>query len=122
MPYWIWTPEFDINSRTYFVEKKSQKRGPFYLLIENKEKFLNLLESELSSFEKNLHPFYKSDEMTLTDIILAAHLWGMYIFPEFQFSPNVHSYLQKIKKLCHFDYHADFMPAWGKSQASQTQS
>ena len=40
MPYWIWTPEFDPNSRKYFQEKKEIKRGPFKILIQNKHIYL----------------------------------------------------------------------------------
>jgi len=109
MPYWIWTPEFDESSRQYFQSKKEVKRGPFKDLIKNKTQYLQSLNEILSNdIEKNLEPFYKSSALTIIDIMIAAHLWGMYIFPEFQFSPKVHAYLQKVSGLCHFDYHQDF--------------
>lgn len=109
MPYWIWTPEFNESSRQYFQSKKEVKRGPFKNLIKNKAQYLQLLNEILTDdIEKNLSPFYKSSTMTIIDIMIAAHLWGMYIFPEFQFSPKVHAYLQKVSELCHFDYHQDF--------------
>ena len=47
-------------------------------------------------------------ELTLNDILIGSHLWGMYIFPEFQFSPKIHNYLQSIKLKCHFEYHSDY--------------
>lgn len=108
MPYWIWTPEFNEKSREYFQTKKEVKRGPFHKLIQNRHEFLDKLELILTDLEQELTPFYKSETMTIADIAIASHLWGMYIFPEFQFSPKVHQYLQEIRKQCHFDYHEDF--------------
>jgi glutaredoxin 2 len=109
MPYWIWTPEFSPESRRYFQTKKEVKRGPFKNLIANKEHSIKKLETILSDeLEPQLSPFYKSDKLTILDIMIAAHLWGMYIFPEFQFTPKVHHYLQSIRHLTHFNYHEDF--------------
>ena len=109
MPYWIWTPEFNNESRTYFQMKKELKRGPFKKLIQDKKIYLDQLQQILDfRIEKNLTPFYKSSSLTIVDIMIASHLWGMYIFPEFQFSEKIHNYLQKIKEKCHFDYHHDF--------------
>ncbi len=108
MPYWIYTPEFDESSRSYFQRKKEVKRGPFYRLIQNKDEHLKNLELVLTSLEERLNPFYESQTFTIKDIMLASHLWGMYIFPEFQFSETFHQYLQKVKSLCHFEYHEDF--------------
>ena len=109
MPYWIWTPEFTEESRHYFKAKKEVKRGPFKNLIKNKEQFLKPLNETLSKeIEVNLNPFYKSSTLTIADLMIAAHLWGMYIFPEFQFSDKIHHYLQAVKAQTHFDYHKDF--------------
>ncbi len=109
MPYWIWTPEFNDESRLYFQTKKEVKRGPFKNLIHQKESFITELESILNTeLEGNLHPFYKSSTLTIIDIMIAAHLWGMYIFPEFQFTETLHLYLQRVRALTHFDYHQDF--------------
>jgi glutaredoxin 2 len=109
MPYWIWTPEFNEESRAYFQKKKEVKRGPFKNLIHNKQKFideLNILIEE--TIEPNLEPFYKSSTLTVVDVMIAAHLWGMYLFPEYQFDPLIHQYLQEVKKAAHFNYHEDF--------------
>lgn len=108
MPYWIYTPEFNETNRRYFQKKKEEKRGPFHLLIQNKEQYINALNGILINLEKDLSPFYKSQQLTIVDIMLASHLWGMYIFPEFQFSEKMHQYLQSVKKQCQFDYHGDF--------------
>lgn len=109
MPYWVWTPEFNEQSRQYFQMKKEVKRGPFKNLIQQKEIYLSALEKILrEEVEPELKPFYKSHSLTILDIMLCAHLWGMYIFPEFQFSSAVHHYLQRVKKDCNFDYHHDF--------------
>ncbi len=108
MPYWIWTPEFNETSRAYFQKKKEAKRGPFKNLIPRREEFINNLEPHLKIIESSLQPFYKSSQMTFSDIAIAAHLWGMYVVPEFQFSPKIHDYLQSIKSLTHFNYQQDF--------------
>ena len=108
MPYWIWTPEFNEKSRKYFQTKKEKKRGPFNLLMHNKKQFITGLNQTLAEVEKDITTFYQSDELTINDICIAAHLWGMYIFPEFQFTEKMHNYLQRVKDLCVFDYHKDF--------------
>jgi glutaredoxin 2 len=109
MPYWIWTPEFDAESRIYFQKKKEVKRGPFKNLIHNKKKYIDDLNRIIEEqIEPALEPFYKSSTLTIADIMIASHLWGMYIFPEYQFDPGIHQYLQEVKKATHFDYHQDF--------------
>jgi glutaredoxin 2 len=109
MPYWIWTKEFNPKSRHYFQSKKEKKRGPFGDLIKNKETFLKNLEVTLKEVEENLDPYF-SVKFSIFDIMLASHLWGMYIFPEFQFSEKLHNYLQDVREKCNFQYHEDF---WG---------
>lgn len=108
MPYWIWTPEFNESSRAYFQKKKEVKRGPFKDLVKKSETFITALETEWPRLEQELKPFYRSGSLSLYDIILASHLWGLYVVPEFQFPPSIHAYLQRVKKECRFDYHADF--------------
>lgn len=108
MPYWIYTPEFDKESREYFRNKKEVKRGPFENLVQNRKKYQNELKQLISIVSAQLKPFYNSSEFSLYDILLASHLWGMYIVPEFQFPKEVHKYLQKVGSLCDFDYHGDF--------------
>lgn len=108
MPYWMWTPEFDDSSREYFQSKKEAKRGPFKELVRNKEKFISSLEEKLqanrSLFQKDL----SSQKLDLKDILIAAHLWGMYIVPEFQFNTEIHNFLQEVGKQSNFNYHEDF--------------
>jgi glutaredoxin 2 len=109
MPYWIWTPEFNDSSRKYFVEKKSVKRGPFNQLVQKQDQYikqLNLLFAE--KIENHLKPFYQSDKLTLTDIVIAAHLWGVYVVPEYQLPKALDEYLKRVKKECRFNYHEDF--------------
>ena len=108
MPYWIWTPEFDPASREYFQKKKEKKRGPFNNLIQNKEKFIKELGPLMDKLLSDLKPYYKSPVVTIFDIMIASHLWGLYVFPEYQFQSEIHAYLQDIKKQCGFDYHRDF--------------
>jgi len=106
MPYWAYTPEFGVSAREYFTKKKEQKRGPFKQLTtqEKKEENLAQLSPLLASLEQELNPYYLEEGFSLADIMIASHLWGLYILPEFQFSPKIHHYLQNIKELCHFDY------------------
>lgn len=108
MPYWIWTPEFNDSSRKYFLKKKEAKRGPFGKLAQDKEKYLSSFAETTKFIESKLSPFYESDVLTIKDIMLASHLWGMYIFPEFQFTQKLHDYLQDIKAKAKFEYHKDF--------------
>ncbi len=109
MPYWIYTPEFSEKDRLYFQKKKEVSRGPFKKLVKDQNIFLEGLGITLNELEKNLKPFYQSEFLTLADIMIASHLWGLYIVPEFQFSPALHNYLQTIKKICYFNYHQDYL-------------
>ncbi len=109
MPYWAWSKEFNPEAREYFIQKKSLKRGPFHKLIQNKQQFLDELAPLLIELESKIGPFYnQAQELTIWDIMVASHIWGMYVFPEFQFSPKLHDYLQTVAKLCRFNYHEDF--------------
>jgi glutaredoxin 2 len=108
MPYWIYTPEFNESSRAYFQKKKEEKRGPFNKLVQRREEFISPLLNDLKEVEKNLYPFYKSEHFSLYDILLASHIWGLYVVPEFQFPEKVHHYLQEVKKVTKFNYHQDF--------------
>ncbi len=109
MPYWIWTPEFNESSRKYFQAKKEVKRGPFKDLVKNQQKFADKLNALIASeILPELKPFYKSEKLTILDIMLAAHLWGMYVVPEYQFDPKIHAYLQSVKKETKFNYHEDY--------------
>ncbi len=109
MPHWIYTKEFSPEARKYFQQKKELKRGPFANLIKNKEDFLQQLSPLLEDLEKQLQDegFYRSDSLRIQDILLASHLWGMYIVPEFQFSARLHAYLQSIKEASNFHYMDD---------------
>lgn len=108
MPYWVWTKEFNDESREYFQKKKEAKRGPFNELVQKQNQFLTELYPILREAEEKISPYWLGSELSIFDIMLASHLWGMYVYPEFQFSPKLHNYLQDIKKLCHFNYHEDF--------------
>lgn len=108
MPYWVGTPEFNDQSRDYFIKKKSFKRGPFPSLIKNQSTFLSSLTPLLEVLEKDLNPFYRSGKIGLYDILIASQLWGLYVVPEFRFSEKVHNYLQRVKTETSFNYHQDF--------------
>lgn len=108
MPYFIYSKEFDEKSRIYFQRKKEEKRGPFEVLIKNRGLFEKELSEYLEDFEKDIgDSYYKSESLRLFDIVLAAHMWGLYVVPEFQFTPKMHAYLQKVKKDCRFDYQSE---------------
>ncbi|MCB9094850.1 MAG: glutaredoxin 2 [Halobacteriovoraceae bacterium] len=107
MPYFIFTPEFTESSRNYFRAKKEAYKGPFSDLVAKRSEFENALQKDLLDLEKNLEPYYFSQTISLYDLLLASHLWGMYVVPEFQFSTKIHDYLMGIKKICHFNYHKD---------------
>lgn len=108
MPYWIYTPEFTPAAREYFQKKKEEKRGPFNKLVQNKTEFVEKLQPLFTELEENLHPYFQSSTLGLKDIMLASHLWGLFVVPEFRFPQKIHDYLQRIKKDCHFNYHQDF--------------
>jgi len=108
MPYWMYTKEFTKESREYFQKKKELKRGPFNELVQKQEDFLEELVPLLKEVESLIGPFMlKQKDFTILDIMLASHLWGLYVVPEFQFSPFLHRYLQMVKKVCNFNYHQD---------------
>ncbi len=108
MPYWIYTPEFNETSRHYFQKKKEEKRGPFKNLVKKRDQFIEEILNDLNLLSSELKPFYHSETFGLNDILLASHLWGLYVVPEFQFPEKIHSYLQEVKRICHFDYHQDY--------------
>jgi glutaredoxin 2 len=108
MPYWIYTKEFNDESRAYFQKKKELKRGPFNELAKKKNQYLDELEAIFPILEEKLNPFYQGEEFTIIDIMIASHLWGLYVLPEFKFTPSLHNYLQSVKRQCHFDYHQNF--------------
>lgn len=108
MPYWIWTPEFNDSSRAYFQKKKEVKRGPFKDLVSKQAQFAENIRKELDGLENKLRPFYQSDKFSAYDILIASHIWGLYVVPEFQFSESLHRYLQTVKGKCDFNYHQDF--------------
>jgi len=108
MPYWIFTNEFDPLSRDYFRKKKEAKRGPLQLLAQRKNEFLRELPALFLTFKDDLRPSYKHHQLSILDIMLASHLWGLYVVPEFQFPNWLHDYLQDIAVKCNFNYHIDF--------------
>lgn len=108
MPYWIYTAEFNHGSREYFIQKKQLKRGPFKDLVKGRCKFEDPLLNDLNLISAKLKPFYQNSTFSYYDILLAAHLWGLYVVPEFQYPPEIHRYLQTVKRICHFNYHEDF--------------
>jgi len=111
MPYFIWTPEFDQESRQYFQNKKEKKRGPFKELVHKRKQFEAGLHQSLNDLNNIFNKDITQENIDLTDILYASHLWAMYIVPEFQFPNQIHQWLQNISKVCHFNYHG---PYWSE--------
>lgn len=107
MPYWIWTPEFSESSRQYFKKKKEIKRGPFEILVTRRQEFEVPINEWLARNQDLIHPYWKSESLAISDIALAAHLWGLHLLPNFHFPPKWHHYLQTIQRECHFNYLMD---------------
>ena len=107
MPYWIYTPEFNANSRAYFQKKKEEKRGPFKELVKNKLIFQSSLQKNLNQFEQELTGDFILEQFSVLDLMIASHLWGLYVVPEFQFSVKLNNYLQNIARITSFNYHED---------------
>ncbi len=108
MPAWTLTPEFDADSKKYFLKKKELKRGPFVDLHFKKNELMAQVEKDLEEIEDMLHPFFLTSEFSTLDIMLAAQLWGLFVVPEFQFSDPLYRYLMTVKNICSFDYHKDY--------------
>ena len=108
MPYWIFTPEFNPASRSYYQLKKEKKRGPFKNLITQRIAFEAKIMASINTLLDSLTPFYKSDRISILDIMIAAHFWGLYVVPEFRFPEKFHSYLQQIKIQTKFNYWENF--------------
>jgi glutaredoxin 2 len=105
MPHWLYTKEFTPSSREYFLKQKEEKRGPFKDLMAKAEVFKAELKPHFADLAAKLKPFYLSDKISIQDIMIAAHLWGLYVVPEFQFPEEIHQYLQNVKRSCRFNYH-----------------
>jgi len=108
MPHWINTQEFDEKSRDYFKVKKEAKRGPFTELVKNSDTFTNKVLFNLKDLDDKVESFFNGKSFTVLDIMLASHVWGLYIVPSFKFPDNWSKYLEKVKSLTNFDYHRDF--------------
>jgi glutaredoxin 2 len=103
MPFFALSAEFGPEDRTYFVEKKSKTRGPFSELLKNRSKFETEIAPLLKLIEAKISSYYQSPILRIEDILIASHLWGLYMVPEFRLSDVMHQYLQRVKLECHFD-------------------
>ena len=86
--------------KTYFY--------PFELLRDQRPGFESAILKNLEAYTRELKPFWDSDSFTLKDIVIASHLWGLFVVPEFRFPIEWYDYLMSVKKLCHFEYHAGY--------------
>ena len=108
MPLWINTPEFDDLSRSYFINKKEATKGPFSELIKNSD-FLKIELSELLDEINYPDTFYKGDRLSILDIMISSHLYGLYVLTDFYIPRDCHEYLQRVRHACRFNYHEDFL-------------
>ena len=107
MPAWLNTLEFIGPSRDYFRLKKEKKRGPFADLLKNEVQ----LKNELIKFFQEMEipeNFISGDYLTILDIMLASHLYGVYVLSDFSVPLKIHLYLQRVRKICKFNYHEDY--------------
>lgn len=107
-PYWVCSYEFDDKSRAYTIETKSKSHGSFSDMFHNRDTHEKNLAPVLADLETKLAPYYQNKSLTIRDIMLASHLWGLYMVPEFRLSQKMHDYLQGVKERCRFNYHQDF--------------
>lgn len=108
MPYYLNNIEFNDNDRKYFLSKKQIKRGSFKLLVEKRPQYINEVNSHLEKLYPKINTFYESENLTLSDILLASHLWGLYLAYDFRVDERLHLYLQNVSSQCHFKYDGDW--------------
>lgn len=98
--FWPYMMEFKEEDRNYFIQKKNKSR-PYQDIIACKQKHEEALLSSLQELENYFHP---PETLSYRDILIAAHLWAIYLVPEFRPPEKVHYYLQDIKKKTEFDF------------------
>lgn len=107
MPSWLNTPEFFNESKKYFREKKEKKRGPFTDLVKRAPELREDLYLFLETFSVP-SKFIKGEYLTILDIMVASHLYGIYTLLDFCVPKTIHEFLQRVKVSCGFSYHSDF--------------
>ena len=106
MPVWVYTKEFNEKSRKYFIAKKEKSKGPFSDIYKKRDVYIKMA---YDFFYKNKDFFSFTPNTKLGDhILIASHLYGLYLVPDFSFPDFVHDFMQNVRETCHFDYHADF--------------
>lgn len=104
MPYYAFSHEFNDEDRIYFRAKKELKRGPLKILASKKDYFATKVMEHIEGLVLKSKPFLNGRELVIDDIVLASHLWGLYLVPEFRMKDDLHEYLQAVKQQCHFCY------------------
>ena len=97
-----------ITLESIFQNKKGGKVGSFKSLFLKRETYKRKIPSLSNLVLENLKPYFDSGELTIKDILIASHLWGLYIVPEVHLPERLHNYLQKIATETSFIYHEDF--------------
>ncbi|TKC83087.1 hypothetical protein FAZ69_25675 [Trinickia terrae] len=105
IPYWVMLPEFSDSARRYFLDKQRKKRGSLAEILANRDPY----RAALPRFFAELRPIlagrsHESSKLTIVDIVVAAHLWALYLVPEVQLPLWLHRYLQHVKEQTRFDY------------------
>lgn len=109
MPYWIYTFEFNDKSRAYFLNKKEPKRGPMDELQKKRDQFVGPLTETLNQLSQKIGPFFdKNQSLNVLDLMLGAHMWGVFVVPELQIPVPIYDYLMRIKAETNFNYHQDY--------------
>ena len=100
MPCWPETEEFDEEARRYFIEKKEAKYGPLEALAAKRDIYAHALTAELEKLDGCFKPFYQSKRLTILDILLASHLWGLHAVAGFRFPSGLRDYLRTVETEC----------------------
>ncbi len=108
MPYYLQGIEFSEEDRKYFQNKKEIKRGPFRELVKKRDQFSAEIDSYVQIMLPKLQPFFDGTKISLLDIILTSHLWGLYLAYNYRVNEKLHQYLSLVTEKCNFEYDRDW--------------
>lgn len=107
MPFYLNGKEFSDQDKIYFQRQKEIKRGPFHKLVQRRKEFIGEINIQLENLYQHLRPYYQSSHVGLCDILIASHLWGMYLAHTYRVPSKLNDYLQSISSECRFVYDTD---------------
>lgn len=108
MPYYLNNLEFSDQDKKYFQAKKEIKRGSFTELVKKRDQFSHEVNAHLELLLPKLAPFINGENLSLLDILLTSHLWGLYFAHDYRVSEKLHQYLCLVAKTCNFTYDQDW--------------